>query len=470
MEKKLKKWALLPYNVSRIREHYLLTTPWGGWTVLDKDDFKRVNRMSFDEDSGLFKTLKKSRFLLEENSLNRIVEDFCQLRAGLFYDTGLHIAVVTDNCNFNCLYCQTKKTDKYTNMDLKVATKVIAYLFSSTNPNARLEFQGGEPLLNWQAVKFLVEYSRKQNKIEKKNLAISLVSNLSLLDKEKLDFLLKHDVEFCTSLDGPQELHDKNRIFKNGSGTYAVVVQQIKILQEEYKKRGINKKIGALPTITRQSLGYAKEIIDEYVKLGLDTIHLRPTNKLGQAEKNWDRIGYSAEEFNNFWRESLDYILELNRKGIDIKEMMVVSMLKKILKKEDPLYVDLDSPCGAARSQLAYAPNGDVYTCDEARMIGSDTFKLGNMLRDKYQDAMKNQNLFYTSEASLLNLWDYNSAFCIWSGTCPVMNFYQQNNPVVKITQTPKHKIHNFQFNYIFEKIIYDKEAYKIFKNWVNTA
>jgi len=467
MRDKLKEWAVLPYNVNRIRKHYLLTTPWGGWEVFDEEDFKRVNRMSFNEDSGLFKRLKKSRLLLDTNNLDKITNEFRQLRAGLFYDTGLHIAVVTDSCNFNCLYCQAKRANRNTYMDLKIATNVLGCLFASSNPSVRLEFQGGEPLLNWKTVEFLIRYSRKQNKIEKKNLVISLVTNMSLLDKEKINLLIKYDVEVCTSLDGPEGLHNQNRIFKDGTGTYKVVIEKIKRLQDEYKKRKINKKIGALPTITKQSLPYAKEIIDEYVRLGFDSIHLRPTNKLGQAQKNWDKIGYAAEEFNDFWQNSLDYILELNKKGIDIKEMMAVNMLRKILRKKDPLYVDLESPCGAARSQLAYAPNGDVYTCDEARMIGSDMFKLGNVLKDKYQDVMKNHNLFYTSEASLLNLWDYNSAFCIWSGTCPVMNFYEQKNPVVKITQTSKHKIHNFQFNYIFEKIIYDKEAYRIFNNWV---
>jgi His-Xaa-Ser system radical SAM maturase HxsB len=467
MRENLKEWAILPYNVSKIKQHYLLTTAWGGWTVLDEESFKLVNRMSFDSNPELFKKLKKNRILLDKDNLDFLVNDFRQLHSNLFYDTGLHIAVVTDNCNFDCLYCQTKKKPVNTFMDLRVATRVLGYLFASSNPCARLEFQGGEPLLNWETVAFLIRFSRKQNKIEKKNLAISLVTNMSLLDKEKINFLIKHDVEICTSFDGPEELHDQNRVFKNGAGTYKAVATNIKRLQEEYKKRKINKKIGVLPTITKQSLNFAKAIIDEYVKFGFDSIHLRPTNRLGQAEKNWDRIGYSAEEFNCFWKGSLDYILDLNKKGLDIKEMMAAYMLRKILQKKDPFYVDLESPCGAARSQLAYAPNGDVYTCDEARMIGSDTFKLGNVLRDKYQDAMKHQNLFYANEASLLNLWDYNSAFCSWSGTCPVMNFYQQNNPVVKITQTPKHKIHSFQFNYLFEKIIYDKDAYKIFRNWV---
>lgn len=468
MNKKIKDWAILPYNVSKIREHYLVTTPWGSWVALDMQDFKKLNALDLEGDMRLIRRLRKNRILLDSKNLDKLVQDFRQLHSNLFCDTGLHIAVVADNCNFDCLYCQTKKRKRNIFMNLETANKVLEYLFSSNNPSVRLEFQGGEPLLNWPAVEFLIKYSRRQNRIEKKNFIISLVTNMSLLDKQKIDFMIKYNVEVCTSLDGPKQLHDQNRIFKDASGTYDTVIEHIKMLQNEYEKRKINKNTGALPTITKQSLQYPKEIIDEYIKLGFDSIHLRPVNRLGKAEENWDRIGYSADEFNKFWKETVDYIIDLNKRGIVIKESMVINMLKKILKKKDPFFVDLESPCGAGRSQLAYAPNGDVYTCDEARMIGNDMFRLGNVLQDKYQDVMKNQNLFYATQASLLNLWDYNSAFCIWSGTCPVMNFYEQNNPVVKITQTFNYKIHNFQFNYLFDKIIYDNDAYKIFNNWLS--
>src|SRR3989338_2936010 len=110
-------------------------------------------------------------------------------------------------------------------------------------------------------------------------------------------------------LECPKELTDKNKNLKREnrtSSSYDIVIKQIKNILDEYKKKGINKKIGALPTVTRQSLSYAKEIIDEYIKLVFNSIHLRPTNKLGEAAKNWDKVGYSAEEFNNFWKESLD--------------------------------------------------------------------------------------------------------------------------------------------------------------------
>ena len=464
---KQRKWAILPFNVKQIRDRFLISSPWGGWLALDAGDFRKLNSLNLDRQTSLFKRLRNNRIILDENNIQKLTDEYRQLHANLFYDTGLHIAVVTDNCNFACSYCQSKKTKSRLNMDLEVATKLLGCLFAVNNPSVRLEFQGGEPLLNWRAVEFLVKHARKQNKYEKKDLIISLVSNLSLLEDKQLKFLIDHRVEFCTSLDGPAKIHDQNRVFKNGAATHAVVVEKIKKIRQEYKKKKIMQKIGALPTITQQALPFFKELIDEYVRLGFDSIHLRELNKICLAQDNWNLVGYSADEFNDFWKKSLDYILDLNKKGVDFKEDMTVRLLKKILTNKDPYFVDLESPCGAGRSQLAYAPNGDVYTCDEARMIGDDVFKLGNVLTDSYQNLMKNENLFYTLQASLLNLWDYNSAFSCWSGTCPVMNYHHQNNPVVKISQTDRHKIQNFKFEYIFEKILFDKEALKIFQNWL---
>jgi len=467
MPTQLKDWALLPYNSAKIRDKYILSTFLGAWTFVNEDEFKLINSLRIENDSALFRKLKKHQFILDVKTVETITKKYRHLHANIFRDTSLHIVVLTTRCNSRCVYCQAEASPSQASMSLKTATKILDFLFSSNSRSIRLEFQGGEPLLNWEALEFLVVQAQKQNKFEKKDLLISLVSNLTLFDKKKMSFLLKHGVEICTSLDGPERLHNLNRVFADGKGTYDVVSSWLNKINQAYHKSGSRSKVMALPTITRAILPHSVELIDEYVKWGYPAIHLRPLNKLGEAQRNWDAIGYSPEEFNKFWKESLDYILELNTKGIFIREIMASHILSKVLLGKDPLYVDLDSPCGAGRSQLAYAPNGDVYTCDEARMVGDEAFRLGNVLKDKYQDVMRSQNLFYTSQASLLNLWDYNSVFCNWAGTCPVMNYRQQGTPIVKITETPMYKIQNFQFGYIFDKLLYDKKAKDIFNKWI---
>ena len=464
MLKTRNEWGILPYETGRIKDRYLVTSSLGSWALLEKGEFKKLHRYQIKDTEPLFGKLKDAGIIVDRTNSNNVIEDFRRLNNNWFLDVGLHIAVVTNRCNLGCLYCQTRSEQKG-DMDVRVAAKILEYLFATRTPTVNLEFQGGEPLLNWEAVEYLVHWARKSNTTGK-NLKIGLVSNLSLLDEKKIDFLIENDVDLCTSLDGPSNIHNQHRRFKDGKGSYDVVVGMLEKLKNRYKKGGINKSIGVLPTITKQSLPYFKEIIDEYVKHGIESIALRPVNRVGLAEGVWEEIGYEANEFNRFWKNSLDYILRLNKKGINIQERVATVILKKIFLKQDPMYVDLASPCGAGRTVLTYAPNGDVYTCDEARMIGSDLFKLGNVLEGTYSDIMKNPNIFYACQASLMQLWDYNSPFAIWSGTCPVLNFYEQGSTVVKIGQTPRQKIYKFQFNYIFEKMIEDQDALEIFKNW----
>ncbi len=468
-KKSSKLWTILPYNMGRIRDKYLVVTPFGSWSVLDQEEFRKFHSFNVTEDSFLFKKLFRDKIIVSEKNFQLLTKEFRSLHRNWFLDTSLHIAVVTELCNFNCVYCQAKKIKgKEGTMSFEVAAKVLEFMFDVKNQNVRLEIQGGEPLLNWPIVEFLVKEARKLNKIRKKNLVISLCSNLSLLDKDKAEFLIKNNVEISTSLDGPEFLHNKQRIFKDDSGTYKDTVRGIKLWLKLSKERKVRKNIGALPTITKFSLPYPKEIIDEYVKWGFLSIHLRPVSPLGGADKNWQKIGFRPEKFIDFWKKGLDYILKLNQEGLKVTEMTALIMLTKILKKGDPYYAELESPCGAGRSQLAYGPNGDIYTCDEARMIGGDTFKLGNVLKTKYQDLGKSSNFFSTAQSSLLDFWDYNSPFYPWSGTCPVLNWVEQKSPVVKIRKTSRKKILDAQFKYIFEKIIFDEEALKSFESWFN--
>ncbi|MEW5895211.1 MAG: His-Xaa-Ser system radical SAM maturase HxsB [Candidatus Omnitrophota bacterium] len=462
---KIKDWAVLPYNSQKINGHYLISNFFGSWDLLTSDEFKRLERFCFDENDKFFNRLLDKGVIVTEESAPGKINEFRKFQSHLFTDASLHIAVLTTRCNLSCRYCQTK-VEEPVDMDMDIAAQVLKYCFDMRNPNISLEFQGGEPLLNWEVLKFLVEYIHKFNTINK-NINVSLVTNGVLLNDEKIDFLVDNKVNVCISLDGPAGVHDGSRVFKDGNGSYEHVKSAIKKLKEAYKKRNLDHlKINLLPTLNRESLLRGKEIIDEYVRWGAETIALRPINEMGGAGCQWGKIGYTPEEFNLFWAEAMDYILELNKKGTRIEERMATVMLKKILKKENPGYVDLMSPCGAGRSVITYMPNGDIYPCDEARMACSDMFKLGNVLKNSYEEIIKSPSLFSICQSSLMDLWSYNSAFLPWMGTCPVLNYVLQGNIVPKITQTPGYKIQRFQFEYLFRKMMEDSQSQKVFQEW----
>ncbi|MFA5038971.1 MAG: His-Xaa-Ser system radical SAM maturase HxsB [Candidatus Omnitrophota bacterium] len=457
-------WALLPYNSQPLKDRFLISNMLGSWQILDRKDFVRLETGQISPGGDLFGRLLDSGIVCNQEKLKESLESYRKLNSHLFSDVSLHIAVVTTRCNLNCLYCQTK-SEKPKDMDIDVAARILKYVFDTQNPYANIEFQGGEPLLNWKIVTFITENARRIN-AGNKNLIIGLVTNGTLLDEKKLDFLCAHEVDICFSLDGPASIHDRNRV-RSGSSAHKAVRTAIEKTKKAYRKRGIKRSVNMLCTLTRQSLAHPEKIIDEYLALGADRIALRPLSRLGMADVLWEKIGYTPEEFNAFWAKAMDYILELNKKGRAFQERLAAVILTKVFKKENPGYVDMMSPCGAARSVLSYMPNGDVYPCDEARMLKEDIFKLGNVLTDDYPKVMKNDNVFCLCESSLMELWDYRSAFQPWIGTCPVLNYAQGGGLVPKITTTPLHKNFSFQMRYIFDKIISDPQAKDIFLSWI---
>ena len=225
----------------------------------------------------------------------------------------------------------------------------------------------------------------------------------------------------------------------------------------------------ALITVTKESLKYPKEIVDEYVKLGFDVIHPRHLNKIGVAKKTWKQIGYSAEEFVNFWKKTMDYIIELNKKNIWIKERLTLIILKKILWHFEPNYTELRSPCGACISQLVYSPEGNVYSCDEGRMLQDNLFKIGN-IHKKQSGVIINENSLSIIMSSINDLQQCDD--CVWQpycGLCPVLNYAEFGSLIVDVNKTMRCKIFKETFRYIFEKILFDEEAKNIFIKWLES-
>jgi His-Xaa-Ser system radical SAM maturase HxsB len=387
-----------------------------------------------------------------------IVKRLAQKYSFLSQGTSLHIMVVTLRCNQKCVYCHASSrpmSAKGMDMSMETATKAVDFIFQSPSPKLSIEFQGGEPLANFETVKHIVGYAKK--KASGRELLMTIVTNLSLMDKEKLRFLINNDVGICTSIDGPKFLHDKNR--PNG---YDPAVKWIRIIQDEYRTRGIrNRRINALPTITRESLRYPIEIVDEYRRLGFRGIHLRFINKLGFGTRG--DIDYPAEEYIEFWKKAMDHILDMNRKGTYFEERLSTVILTKIFKTE-PNYLDLRSPCGAAIGQLTYGHDGKVYSCDEGRMLGDELFMLGR-LEDGYRKIIE-------SGCPIVSASINDSQYCElcvykpYCGICPVCNYAEQGSLVAVVPSTRHCRIYMACFDYIFEKL-QSKETREILLSWI---
>ncbi len=457
------------FNFKPFKDKILITNDSGKYQFISNETFSSMVTNSLI-DSDVLTELKNNLFVFDEHEAvfsEKVKYYVRDNKRYLFGSTSLHIFVLTNICNMSCIYCQAKDDTKIVHhtMSFETAERSVDIALQSPSRFFTFEFQGGEPLANFETLKHIVLYT--EEKKGSKCISFNLVSNLTLLTSDMLSFLKEHDVGISTSLDGSKELHDKNRSFVGGCGTYDVVVSKIKQVQES----GLS--VGAIQTTTRYSLGKYKDIIDEYVNCGQSSIFIRPLTCLGTAARVWDEIGYTAEEFIEYYKKSLLYILELNKQGVDICENHAVIFLKKILMGFSENYMELRSPCGAAVGQVAYFYDGNVFTCDEGRMLyemGDESFKLGNVFENNYDDLMQSKVCKAVCVSSCLES-QLNCCDCVYQpycGTCPVVNLAQEKDLFFKNKNAFRCKVYGGMLDTIFE-ILYENNAenIQILNKWV---
>jgi His-Xaa-Ser system radical SAM maturase HxsB len=283
-------------------------------------------------------------------------------------------------------------------MSEETAVRSLELAFRSPSPQIKIEFQGGEPLLNFALVRWIVLEAKRMNEEHGKLLGFVIATNLALLDEEVLDFCAEHDIYISTSLDGPADLHNGNRP-RADNDSWERATSGIRRVQDRLGP----DRVSALMTTTASALGRVREIIDCYLEQRIDSIFLRPLSPYGFAIKTKSYRAYDTERWLAFYEEGLDYILELNRQGRPVMEIYAAIILKKMLTNDDPGYVDLTSPAGIGTRALVYNYDGDVYASDEGRMLaemGDKTFRLGNVHTDTYEQLMLSETLLEPIEDS----------------------------------------------------------------------
>ena len=448
---------------------YLITNDLGAYMFLSGEDFIHLVRDAVDASSELSAELVRKGFVGQGSGLAFVeghLESSRISHCHTFCGTSLHIFVLTTNCNLNCVYCQASSpvARHCDMMSMDVAKQAVDVALSSPSRFLSFEFQGGEPTLNFECLRYIVEYTESLN--HGKDVSFSLVTNLTLLSEEMVLFLRAHNVSLSTSLDGSEVVHDENRPFKDGRGSFQQVVERIRQLQSQ----GLN--IGAIQTTTRACLSRPHELIQAYLSAGLHAMFVRPMSPLGQAGKVWDRIGYTATEFVDFYGQVLDEIIELNLHGVPMREGHAAVLLRKIFC-EPAHYMDLRSPCGAGFGQLAYTPSGDVYTCDEGRMLhetGDDSFRLGNVFHDTYREMVGSKRARSICIASVTESIP-SCCDCVYRpycGVCPLLNYALDGDLVAKSPNGYRCGIYKGMLDKLFSLLaLDDPEITEILSSWI---
>ena len=449
----------------------ILTNDLGDYLILPRGSVQKIVNREIQPTEDLYKDLLASFFISETPVpylLDNMATRLATRKSFLDEFTALHIFVMTLRCNQNCIYCQASSRDSsLKGCDIKETDLMTAIdlMFRSPARHLTMEFQGGEPTLVCDLIEKGILYTEKKNQVECRKMTYVICSNSVNVSDEFLDFCKNYNVVFSTSLDGPEFLHNHNR---GKTDSYQKVIAGITKVRAALGA----DKVSALMTTSEDSLHYPREIIDTYRENGFHSIFLRALNPYGLARENDDWPAY-FEAFVEFYKESLEYIIELNKQGEGFVEECTALILKKILTPFPIGFVDLQTPAGIINGVIVYNYDGYVYASDESRMLAENkdyTFRLGK-ISDKYED------LFYGKKAQELSrIWATECiagcSECAYQSICgadPVRNYSTQGDAYGYRPNSLICRKNKAIIEYIF-KLLDERteEVLPIFMNWIS--
>ena len=469
--KKTNSYQLLPFRFSELtNDKIILTNLVGEHFITNRNVLNSLAHHELQNTSVEYKQLRSRHFLTDEYT--EVGKELLSIKLRTKFNrlsefTSLHMFVVSLRCEHSCPYCQVSRQsdDKLTfDMSEKTALKSLDLVFQSPSKNIKIEFQGGESLLNFKIIKFIVREAIGRN--TDKNISFVIATNLAIIDEEILDFCKEYDIHISTSLDGPKDLHNKNRP-RPGKDSYQRTIHGINQVRS---KLGFDK-VNALMTTTEASLARVKEIIDEYIHNQFNGIFLRPLSPYGFAIKTKKISEYNAKKWFEFYKEGINYIISLNKKGIKFREFYTSTILKKIFTFSDPGYVDLMSPSGIGIAGIVYNYDGDVYASDESRMLaemGDKHFQIGNVNINSYDEIFLNENLLNALESSYTNSVPMcvDCAFEPYCGSDPVYHYATSADYLGKKYESDFCYRNMNVFKYIFNLMDEDKYVNDLFLSW----
>lgn len=279
----------------------------------------------------------------------------------------LHIA---HDCNLACKYCFAEEGEYHGRralMSYEVGRKALDFLIqnSGSRRNLEVDFFGGEPLMNWQVVKDLVAYGREQEKVHDKHFRFTVTTNGVLLNDEIQEFINKEMDNVVLSLDGRKEINDQMRPFRNGKGSYDLIVPKFQKLaesrnQEKYYIRG---------TFTRNNLDFSNDIL-HFADLGFKQMSIEPV--VGEESDPYaireEDIPKICEEYDKLAKIMIER--EKEGKGFHFFHFMIDL-------EGGPCISKRLSGCGSGTEYLAVTPWGDLYPCHQ--FVGKEEFLMGNV-------------------------------------------------------------------------------------------
>lgn len=313
--------------------------------------------------------LKREEALFTEDIYEDYIDKFTKEKeqSGIVKAMCLHIA---HDCNLACKYCFAEEGEYHGRralMSAEVGKKALDFLVANSGKRRNLEvdFFGGEPLMNFGVVKEIVEYGRQLEKEHDKLFRFTMTTNGVLLNDEVQEFVNKECGNVVLSVDGRKEVHDMMRPFRNGQGSYDLIMPKFKKIadsrnQMNYYVRG---------TFTHNNLDFSKDVLSladlGYKQISVEPVVADESEDYALREEDLPKI---YEEYDKLAVEMIKR--EKEGRGFNFFHFMVD------LTGGPCVYKRL-SGCGCGTEYLAVTPWGDFYPCHQ--FVGHEEFIMGNV-------------------------------------------------------------------------------------------
>lgn len=293
------------------------------------------------------------------------------------------IKPASSNCNTDCQYCFYKclssNREKYSLgfMTEETLETLVREAVAYASGYLAFAFQGGEPAL--AGIEFYKRAVELQKRYNTKGLVIenTIQTNGLLLDEEWAEFLAREHFLVGLSLDGPRKLHDRYRQGPEGGGTFAEVMNTVKLLERFQVKYNI------VSVITQDAAQQASYLYKFYKRNRFPFVQLIPcmdeqgrnnvqTDGTGKEDVTGQSPALQPDSYGRFLKEIFDLWYEDFMRGED----MEIRMFSNLAQMAAGFPAEQCGMNGRCSCYFVVEGNGDVYPCDFYCM---DRWKLGTV-------------------------------------------------------------------------------------------
>ncbi|NLA13943.1 MAG: thioether cross-link-forming SCIFF peptide maturase [Tissierellia bacterium] len=328
---------------------------------------------------------------------------------------------MTHDCNLRCEYCfasQGTYNGEKAFLSFETGKKAFDYLVknSGNRKNLEVDFFGGEPLMNFDVIKKLVDYGRSLEKEYNKHFRFTVTTNGVLLDEEKMDYINENMDNVVLSIDGRKETNDRMRKTINKKGSYDLIVDNYK---KFISKRG-SKDYFARGTYTSNNLDFSEDV-KHMRELGFDKISVEPV--VAKDEKKYALKKEHVDILKKEYEKLAEYYIESYKS----KDRRFQFFHFNIELEGGPCIYKRSIGCGAGTEYVAVTPSGDLYPCHQ--FVGNEEFIIGNVeegitnraLADKFKNVSVNDKpacrdcwaKYFCSGGCHANAYNFNKDFTV---------------------------------------------------------